>query len=75
MLDRTLGFAAGIMVAASYWSLLAPALEMSAGGDVPAWIPAAIGFLTGGLFLRSNRYDHSSSSLGLFDRRIRKDKD
>jgi ZIP family zinc transporter len=51
-LDALLGFAAGVMIAASYWSLLAPAIEMSEGGAVPAWIPAAVGFLLGGGFLR-----------------------
>jgi ZIP family zinc transporter len=53
VLDGMLGFAAGIMVAASYWSLLAPAIEMSsASQDIPAWFPAAVGFLVGGVFLR-----------------------
>ena len=47
LMDGLLGFAAGVMIAASYWSLLAPAIEMS-GGD---WKPAAIGFLLGGIFL------------------------
>ena len=51
-LDAMLGFAAGVMIAASYWSLLAPAIEMSEGKSVPAWVPAAIGFLLGALFLR-----------------------
>jgi ZIP family zinc transporter len=51
-LDAMLGFAAGVMIAASYWSLLAPALEMSEGGPLPAWVPAAVGFLLGGGFLR-----------------------
>ena len=51
-LDAMLGFAAGVMIAASYWSLLAPAIEMSAGKDVPAWVPAVVGFLLGGVFLR-----------------------
>lgn len=51
-LDVLLGFAAGVMIAASYWSLLAPAIEMSVGKSVPAWFPAAVGFLAGGLFLR-----------------------
>lgn len=50
-LDGMLGFAAGVMIAASYWSLLAPAIELSQGGRYPAWIPAATGFLAGGLFL------------------------
>ncbi len=53
ILDGMLGFAAGVMIAASYWSLLAPALEMSEGKSVPTWFPAAIGFLGGGIFLWS----------------------
>ena len=52
-LDSMLGFAAGVMIAASYWSLLAPAIEMSQGKSVPAWVPAGVGFLLGGLFLSS----------------------
>ena len=52
ILDGMLGFAGGVMIAASYWSLLAPALEMSEGKDLPAWFPAAVGFLAGGIFLR-----------------------
>jgi ZIP family zinc transporter len=51
-LDTMLGFAAGVMIAASYWSLLAPAIEMSEGGTLPVWVPAAVGFLLGGVFLR-----------------------
>lgn len=50
-LDSMLGFAAGVMIAASYWSLLAPAIEMGEGGIVPPWVPAAVGFLLGGVFL------------------------
>ena len=48
MQDGMLGFAAGVMIAASYWSLLAPAIELSGG----SWMPAAVGFLLGGVFLR-----------------------
>jgi len=51
-LDGMLGFAAGVMIAASYWSLLAPAIEMSEGKSFPAWVPAAVGFLAGAIFLR-----------------------
>lgn len=51
VLDGMLGFAAGVMIAASYWSLLAPAIEMAEEGSLPAWIPATIGFLMGGFFL------------------------
>ncbi len=52
MLDMMLGFAGGVMIAASYWSLLAPAIEMSEGMGLPVWFPAASGFLVGGAFLR-----------------------
>ncbi len=51
-LDGMLGFASGVMIAASFWSLLAPAIEMSEGKELPAWVPAAVGFLSGALFLR-----------------------
>jgi len=51
LLDGMLGFAAGVMIAASFWSLLAPALEMSESSSVPGWVPAVIGFLLGGGFL------------------------
>ena len=47
LLDGSLGVAAGVMIAASYWSLLAPAIAMAeASGTRPAWLPAAVGFLT-----------------------------
>jgi ZIP family zinc transporter len=51
LLDSMLGFAAGVMIAASYWSLLAPAIEMARQDGVPAWFPAAAGFLLGAAFL------------------------
>ena len=51
-LDLMLGFAAGVMIAASFWSLLAPAIEMSESTAGPSWVPALIGFLLGALFLR-----------------------
>ena len=51
-LDAMLGFAAGVMIAASYWSLLAPAIEMSEGQSLPSWVPATVGFLLGAVFLR-----------------------
>ena len=51
-MDGMLGFAAGVMIAASFWSLLAPAIEMSEGGPLPTWVPAVSGFLLGGVFLR-----------------------
>jgi zinc transporter, ZIP family len=52
VMDSMMGFAAGVMIAASYWSLLAPAIEMSESvSSLPKWAPALIGFLSGGLFL------------------------
>lgn len=51
-LELMLGFAAGVMIAASYWSLLSPAIEMAEKNGTPGWIPASIGFLLGGFFLR-----------------------
>lgn len=46
-----LGFAAGVMVAASVWSLLIPSIEMAEEQGTMAWVPAAIGFLLGMAFL------------------------
>lgn len=51
LLDSMLGFAAGVMVAAAYWSLLAPAVVMSTGGTVPKWLPPAFGFVLGSSFM------------------------
>lgn len=53
VLDIMMGFAAGVMIAASFWSLLAPAIEMSSELGVIEWVPPAVGFLLGGLFLLS----------------------
>lgn len=50
-MEILLGFAAGIMIAASFWSLLAPAIEISEKTGNIAWLPPAIGFITGALFL------------------------
>lgn len=51
LLDSMLGFAGGVMIAASYWSLLGPSIEMSEDNPIGAWFPAALGFLLGGIFL------------------------
>lgn len=51
LLDAMFGFAGGVMIAASYWSLLAPAIEMAEADQVSAWLPAAVGFSLGALFL------------------------
>lgn len=51
VLNAMLGFAAGVMIAASYWSLLAPAIEVAGKLSSNAWLAPAIGFLMGGLIL------------------------
>lgn len=51
LLDGMLGVAAGVMIAASFWSLLAPALELAEELGGRPWVAAAIGFLSGGAFL------------------------
>ena len=51
VMDGMLGFTGGVMVAASFWSLLAPGIEMSPGEGFVKVIPAALGFLLGALFL------------------------
>lgn len=50
-LDAMLGFAGGVMIAASFWSLLSPSIEMAASLGLNAWVCAAIGFMGGGIFL------------------------
>lgn len=51
VVDLMLGFAAGVMIAASVWSLLIPAMNLAEADGLPAWMPALVGFLCGGLFL------------------------
>lgn len=51
VLNSMLGFAAGVMIAASFWSLLKPAIEMAEENGSVGWVPAVIGFLAGGAFL------------------------
>ncbi|EHM09264.1 putative divalent heavy-metal cations transporter [Thermanaerovibrio velox DSM 12556] len=52
MLDFMLGFSGGVMIAASFWSLLSPAIEMSQELGLTPWLPPSAGFLGGALFLR-----------------------
>lgn len=52
VLDTMLGFAGGVMIAASFWSLLAPAIEQAEAQGVAPWLPPLIGFLLGGVCLR-----------------------
>ena len=51
VLDGMLGFTGGVMIAASFWSLLSPAIEMSEGEGFVKVIPAAVGFLLGAMFI------------------------
>ncbi len=51
VLNTMLGFAAGVMIAASFWSLLEPAIAMSEANGGRGWVPAVVGFLAGGAFL------------------------
>jgi ZIP family zinc transporter len=53
VLDGMLGFTGGIMVAASFWSLLMPAIEMSGGEGFSKVMPATVGFIIGALFIFS----------------------
>ena len=51
LLVTMLGFAAGVMIAASFFSLLLPAIDLAEASGVPGWLPAVTGFLAGGAFL------------------------
>jgi len=48
LLNGLLGFASGVMIAASYWSLLAPAIELSQNLSVPPLVPCCFRFFVGG---------------------------
>lgn len=52
LMDSMLGFAAGVMIAASFWSLLTPSIEMAGQLGQTPWLTASIGFLSGGIFMR-----------------------
>ncbi|MDR1099791.1 MAG: ZIP family metal transporter, partial [Treponema sp.] len=52
VLDGMLGFAGGVMIAASFWSLLEPSITMARTLGLTPWFPALTGFLAGGAFLR-----------------------
>jgi len=52
LMDCMLGFAAGVMIAASFWSLLAPGISMAEQMGHTPWVTAVLGFLGGGVFMR-----------------------
>ena len=61
-----IGFAAGVMVAASVWSLIMPSVEMAENQQIISWIPASIGFILGIIFLLiiniiSNKYENKTN--------------
>lgn len=68
-MDAMLGFAAGVMIAASFWSLLSPAITMAESLNMCAWIVIFVGFIGGGLLLYSGDkiYDY-------FEKKIKKKK-
>ena len=51
VMDAMLGFAAGVMIAASFWSLLSPAVDMAESLNMNSWLVAFLGFFSGGLLL------------------------
>jgi ZIP family zinc transporter len=51
-LDASLGFTAGVMTAASFWSLLAPSIALADEMGIVPWVPAVVGFLSGGALMR-----------------------
>lgn len=51
VLNTILGFSAGVMIAASFWSLLSPSIELSSELGYIVWLPPTIGFIIGGLFV------------------------
>ena len=64
VMDAMLGFAAGVMLAASYWSLLSPAIDMSNSLNLIPWLVILIGFIGGGLLLFTGDkiFDHYDKS-------------
>ncbi|NQT25255.1 ZIP family metal transporter [candidate division KSB1 bacterium] len=52
LMDSMLGFAAGVMIAASFWSLLAPGIQLAEQMGHTPWLTAVIGFMAGGIFMR-----------------------
>jgi ZIP family zinc transporter len=51
LLDGMMGFAAGVMIAASFWSLLLPSIRMAEEAGIVSWVPAAMGFAAGWIFI------------------------
>ena len=60
VMDAMLGFSAGVMISASFWSLLSPSIEMAENLNLNAWLIAFLGFFSGGLllFIGDKLFDH-----------------
>ena len=73
LLDAMLGFSAGVMIAASFFSLISPSIEMATSLNLNAWLTAFIGFMGGGilLFIGDKLYDKISTKK---ERKDKKDK-
>lgn len=56
ILDSMLGLSAGIMIAATFWSLLNPAIELASTLNINIWLTISLGFICGGLFLNIGDY-------------------
>lgn len=67
ILDSMLGFAAGVMIAASFWSLLSPSIEMAHNLNMCAWLIAFLGFFSGGILLFIG-----DKLFGYFDKKLSK---
>lgn len=65
IMDGMLGFAAGVMIAASFWSLLSPAIEMAENLKMISWLVVFVGFFAGGLllFLGDRIFNHFDNKL------------
>lgn len=63
IMDALLGFSAGVMISASFWSLLSPSIEMASNLKMTPWLVAFIGFMSGGLllFISDKVFSHFSS--------------
>lgn len=65
IMDALLGFSAGVMIAASFWSLLSPAIDMANSMGMVSWLVVFLGFFSGGLllFLGDKIYDFMRKKL------------
>lgn len=70
IMDAMLGIAAGVMIAASFWSLLSPAIEMAENLQMNTWLVAFLGFFSGGLLLFTG-----DKVFDILDNKLRKDKE